>query len=205
MQDTCIEDMPDSERLIQGNLRAAEAYDADRRGFLKHGLIFTAALGFWTPALAEAAPPTAGRELALFNAHTGEKFRGEYWYNGKYSPDAFSEIKRLMRDYRTGEKFPIDPRLMDILFVLQHRMERDGAFKVFSGYRSPGTNAYLRKHTPGVARHSLHMQGQAVDLALPGASLTALRKQALALKAGGVGYYPSSSFIHVDTGRVRSW
>jgi uncharacterized protein YcbK (DUF882 family) len=94
---------------------------------------------------------------------------------------------------------------MDVLFVLQHRMDNGGPFEVFSGYRSPQTNAYLRRHTRGVARHSLHMQGQAVDLCLPGTRLSSLRQEAMRLRAGGVGYYPSSDFVHIDTGRVRTW
>lgn len=196
----------DTQRLVDVNASTAAEYDADRRGFIKRGLLFTAALGFWTPALSTPAFAAAkGREIRMANMHTGEKFSGEYWYDGKYSPDAFSEIKSLMRDFRTGERFPIDPRLMDVLFVLQHRMDNFKAFKVFSGYRSPGTNAMLRKSSSGVARRSLHMQGQAADIALPGSSLSSLRKAALKLHAGGVGYYPRSSFLHIDTGRVRSW
>src|SRR5690554_1033627 len=93
----------DTQKLIDANGLAAEAYASDRRGFIKHGLLFTAALGFWSPALAEAAPTIKGRELRLTNVHTGDKFHGEYWYDGKYSPEAFQEIKRVMRDFRTGE------------------------------------------------------------------------------------------------------
>lgn len=191
--------------LLEKNNRAADAYQADRRGFLKAGLFVSAALGFWTPALAEAAAPMTGREIRLVNAHTGDKFRGEYWQDGRYLPDAFYEIKSVMRDYRTGEKFPIDPRLMDILFVLQNRLENFTPFDVFSGYRSPTTNAMLRRASHGVARNSLHMTGQAVDLHQPGTSLSYLRKMAIALNSGGVGFYPSSGFVHIDTGRVRYW
>jgi uncharacterized protein YcbK (DUF882 family) len=191
--------------LIQKNNRAAEAYHADRRGFLKHGLLFTAALGFWMPPLARAEEVTGGREMAFTNAHTGESFSGEYWYNGRYLPDAFGEIKAIMRDYRTNEKYPIDPRLIDVLFVLQRRMNNFTPFELFSGYRSPTTNAWLRRHSSGVARGSLHMQGQAADINQPGTSLSYLKKSAIGLKAGGVGFYPSSDFVHVDTGSVRTW
>lgn len=193
------------EDLIIKNNQKAEEYQADRRGFLKSGLFVTAALGFWMPSLAEAAKPAVGREIRLKNVHTGEKFVGEYWYNGKYLPDAFGDIKSVMRDHRTGERFPIDPRLMDILYVLRTRMQAANAFDVFSGYRSGATNAKLRRLTKGVARNSLHMTGQAIDLSLPGASLSQVRKSAIALKSGGVGYYPSSDFVHIDTGRVRTW
>ena len=192
--------------LIRKNAEAAAAYSSDRRGFLKHGLLFSAALGFWTPALARAGEPVAtARAMCLTNVHTNETFKGEYWYDGQYLPDAFGEIKTVMRDYRTNERYPIDPRLMDILFVLQNRLQNSTPFKVFSGYRSPATNAMLRETTNGVARGSLHMQGQAIDIDLPGTHLISLRQAAIHLKSGGVGYYPSSDFVHVDTGRARSW
>jgi uncharacterized protein YcbK (DUF882 family) len=196
--------------LLKRNNEAGEAYQADRRGFLKHGLIFTAALGFWMPAVAEASIPSMGaprkgRSLQFTNVHTGEAFSGEYWYDGKYVPGAFSEIKTILRDFRTGDKFPIDPRLMDVLYVLQHRTGNMGKFNVFSGYRSPHTNGMLRETSGGVARGSLHMQGQAIDVNLPGTSLPSLRKTAINLKSGGVGYYPKSQFVHIDTGRARTW
>ena len=191
--------------LIEKNNVRAEEYNSDRRGFLKAGLFATATLGFWMPSLAEAAKPLAGREIKLQNIHTGEKFIGEYWYNGKYVPGAFNEIKMLMRDHRTNERFPIDPRLMDILYVLRNRIGTRSPFEVFSGYRSDATNAKLRRMSHGVARNSLHMTGQAIDLSLPGTKLSTVRKSAIALKSGGVGFYPSSDFIHIDTGRVRTW
>jgi uncharacterized protein YcbK (DUF882 family) len=196
----------DMEDLIQKNNAVAEAYHADRRGFLKHGLLLSAALGFWMPSLARAAGQVAGgREMSFANAHTGESFSGEYWYDGKYLPDAFSAIKSVMRDHRTNDKYPIDPRLIDVLFVLQRRMNNFTPFEIFSGYRSPATNAWLRGHTDGVARGSLHMQGQAADINQPGTRLSSLQKSAVGLKAGGVGFYPSSDFVHVDTGSVRIW
>jgi uncharacterized protein YcbK (DUF882 family) len=191
--------------LVEKNNLAVEEYQADRREFLKTGLFVSAALGFWMPSLAQAATPAIGRNVRLVNAHTGEKFVGEYWYDGKYLPDAFREIKFLMRDHRINEQFPIDPRLMDILFVLENRIGSSERFNVVSGYRSPRTNAMLRKTTEGVAKNSLHMSGQAVDLRLPGTRLSALRDKALGLKSGGVGFYPSSNFVHIDTGRVRAW
>lgn len=194
----------DPQDLMDRNALAAEAFDADRRGFVKHGLLFTAALGFWTPGLAQAAPATV-RTLRLTNIHTGESFKGEYWRNGRYIPAAFREIKTLMRDRRTDQKFPIDPRLMDVLYVLHKRTGNANPFQIYSGYRSPQSNAYLRRHSHGVARNSLHMQGQAADIGQEGTRIKALRAAALALHAGGVGYYPSSDFLHVDTGRVRAW
>lgn len=191
---------------LEKNNSAAELYQADRRSFLKAGIASAAVLGFWLPSLGHAAAPAAaGREINLLNQHTGEKFSGEYWYNGKYLPDAFGEIKNLMRDHRSNEKFPIDPRLMDILYVLNHRIGNKTPFNVISGYRCPTTNAMLRRTTEGVARNSLHMTGQAVDLRLPGTRLDTVRNMAQEMKSGGVGYYPDSDFVHIDTGRVRTW
>jgi uncharacterized protein YcbK (DUF882 family) len=157
------------------------------------------------PSVARATEVAGGREMCFTNVHTGEKFNGEYWYDGKYLPDAFSEIKTVMRDHRTNDKYPIDPRLIDVLFVLQRRMNNFTPFEIFSGYRSPATNAWLRRHSSGVARGSLHMQGQAVDINQPGTQLAYLQKSAIGLKAGGVGFYPASDFVHVDTGSVRIW
>lgn len=195
--------------LLEKNSKAADHFQSDRRGFLKGGLAAIAALGCWMPDLVQAstgpAPNQVGRVMKLTNTHTGESFRGEYWYNGRYLPDAFGEIKSVMRDHRTGDKFPIDPRLMDILYVLQHRIGNPHEFEVFSGYRSPKTNAHLRMMSHGVASRSLHMSGQAVDLYLPGTRLASLRQAAIKLNSGGVGYYPASNFVHVDTGRVRHW
>ena len=170
----------DPDDLLIKNSEAAEAYHSDRRGFLKAGLFTAAALGFWMPDLAEASTGPAlkqtGRELRLTNVHTGEKFKGEYWHNGRYLPDAFGEIKSVLRDHRTGDKFPIDPRLMDVLYVLRHRLDSKSIYEVFSGYRSPKTNARLRRGSHGVATRSLHMSGQAIDLNLPGTSLKKLRQ-----------------------------
>lgn len=178
----------------------------ERRSFLKTGLIVGAASQLWWPGqTAQAANFAAGRELRLTNMHTGEKFKGEYWQNGKYLSDAFHEIRSVMRDHRADKKFPIDPRLMDIMFVLQQRMENKRSYEVYSGYRSPQTNAKLRRMSFGVAKKSLHMLGQAVDMRLPGSSLKKMRQQAVRLNAGGVGYYPESRFVHLDTGRVRHW
>lgn len=186
----------------------------DRRGFLKSGLVAgaAAAAGLILPgsdafAAALAQPPGSkgGREISFVNVHTGERFSGEYWTTEKYLPDAFRAIKHVMRDHRTDEIFPIDPRLIDILFVLQHKLGSRRSFEILSGYRSPKTNAVLRRVSYGVAKKSLHMQGQAVDLRLPGISLAGLRRAAMSLQAGGVGFYPGSRFVHLDTGRVRHW
>jgi uncharacterized protein YcbK (DUF882 family) len=152
-----------------------------------------------------ALPRAAPRTLAFNNLHTGEELRTVYWADGGYVPDSLREIDHVLRDHRTGEVLEIDPALMDLLFALRRRLKSDAPFGVISGYRSPATNARLRQAGGGVAVRSLHTVGKAIDIRLPGRRLTALRDAALALRGGGVGYYPRSAFVHVDTGRVRSW
>jgi uncharacterized protein YcbK (DUF882 family) len=152
---------------------------------------------------AVAAP--AVRELALFHRHTGESWRAVYFADGRYRRGAVQEASRILRDWRTGQAVPIDPRLLDILYVLQHRLGGRGPVEVLCGYRSPQTNAMLRRQSRGVARNSLHMRGMAVDLHFPAERLPAAHRLACTLGAGGVGYYPGSGFIHVDTGPVRHW
>lgn len=196
------------EDLFSKNKIAHEEYLSDRRGFLKHGLVFTAALGFWMPKSVCAGVLSdfeSARIISFNNAHTGESFSGEYWRNGRYISSAFEEIRNIMRDFRTGDECPIDPRLIDVLFVMKEKARNKAAFSLFSGYRSPQTNKRLRQMSEGVARGSLHMQGQAADVNLPGTNLNKLERTALALRMGGVGYYPKSGFVHIDTGKVRTW
>ena len=147
------------------------------------------------------------RELSLNNIHTGEKLKVEYWSGGKYLPDALGEVNRLLRDFRTGQIHVIDPQLLDLLVKLRIRLETVQPINIISGFRSPATNALLRaehEHS-GVASKSLHMQGMAIDIRVPGRELAHLHAAALAERSGGVGYYPQSDFVHVDVGRVRSW
>jgi uncharacterized protein YcbK (DUF882 family) len=171
-----------------------------RRQLLGAAAAFAA--GFARPASASAAP----RILSLENLHTGEKLRAEYWTAGAYLPDAPKAIVRILRDFRTGEIHPINPRLLDLLSHLHGQMETTSPFQVISGYRSPATNAGLRQggHS-GVASKSLHMEGIAIDVRIPGKPLAGLHRAALSLHSGGVGYYPASNFVHVDIGRVRRW
>lgn len=124
---------------------------------------------------------------------------------GRYLPTALSAVSHLLRDFRTGDEHPIDPRLLDLLHALHVSIGSQRPFEIISGYRSPGTNAMLRTHGGGVASGSLHMQGRAIDLRVGDVPLASLRDAALALRRGGVGYYPTSNFVHVDTGRVRRW
>jgi uncharacterized protein YcbK (DUF882 family) len=153
-------------------------------------------------ARAAAATP---RTLSLLNLHTGERLKATYFEGGDYVPDALEAMNNLLRDYRTGDVHPIAPGLLDLVTTLQQRLETDATVHVISGYRSPRTNAALHERSNGVATHSLHMVGEAMDIRIPGVELADLRNAALGLQRGGVGYYPASDFVHVDVGRVRRW
>ena len=145
------------------------------------------------------------RSLSFREIHTGELLSTVYWVDGRYVPEALAAIDHILRDYRTGEIKPIDKGLMDFLHAIRLELCTDEPFHVISGYRSPSTNAMLRQRNPGVAKNSLHMTGKAIDIRVPGCCLSRLRRVAMGLKGGGVGYYRRSNFVHVDVGRVRSW
>jgi uncharacterized protein YcbK (DUF882 family) len=174
-----------------------------RRRFLQIGLGATASLAM-PNAFANAVKPR-DRTLSLLNLHTGEELKATYWAEGQYQPEELKAINHVLRDHRTGDSHAIDEHLIEMLNLLQHKMHSKQPFHVISGYRSPKTNAMLRQNSDGVAKKSLHMQGMAIDIRLPGRHLSDLRKTALGMKVGGVGYYPGSDFVHVDTGRVRQW
>jgi uncharacterized protein YcbK (DUF882 family) len=150
---------------------------------------------------AAAAP----KRIALVNLHTEERLDIEYLRNGAYVPEALSAIEVLLRDFRTGDRHAIDPDLMDYLVQVAHAVGVDPAFGVISGYRSPLTNARLHEQSAGVARHSLHMEGRAIDVRIIGVDCAELAARALDLKRGGVGYYRASNFVHLDTGAFRTW
>ena len=144
--------------------------------------------------------------LRFLQIHTGEKLDVVYRNGDSYVPDALGQLDHFLRDYRNGEVHHYDPRLFDLLYQLLDAAGRPDAWiNVVCGYRNPQTNAYLRSHGHGVAKHSLHMQAMAIDIRLPGTNTAKLRDLALALREGGVGYYAGSDFIHVDVGRVRRW
>ena len=148
---------------------------------------------------------TPERELAFLNLHTGEKCQAVYWDEAGYQTDGLAQINRILRDFRTGQQVAMDPNLLDLLYRLQAKLDSRKPIHIISGYRSPKTNAGLRAKSNGVAKKSLHMQGRAIDLRIPGVRLSHLRDAALVLRGGGVGYYPKSDFVHLDTGAVRSW
>ena len=148
---------------------------------------------------------TDPRRLAFRNLHTEEMLDAVYWEDGKYVPDALDAVNRLLRDFRTGEVHPIEPRLLDILVDLQKGVQSKTPIQVISGYRSSATNAMLNEQSAEVAKRSLHMDGKAIDLYLDDVDLQHLHEAALDLSRGGVGYYPQSKFIHIDVGPVRRW
>ena len=145
------------------------------------------------------------RVLSFSHLHTGERLELEYFSAGAYLPDALGALNHLLRDFRTGDVGAIDPALLDLLHTLRERTGTRQPFQIISGYRSPATNQMLHERSSGVATKSLHMSGQAIDIRLADVPLARLRDTALALRSGGVGFYPGSDFVHVDTGRVRAW
>jgi uncharacterized protein YcbK (DUF882 family) len=145
------------------------------------------------------------RELSFIHTHTGEQLTALYYDAGAYCPAVLTRVNELLRDFRTETVFPIDPQALDRLYALQAVTGRREPFEIISGYRSPLTNAALRLHSHGVAEHSLHMQGRAIDARLQGYPTNQLAALARAQMRGGTGFYRVSDFIHVDTGAVRIW
>ena len=179
----------------------------NRRDILKLGVagVVGSLMPLFPSKNAYAISNFASWKVSFRNAHTGESFSGVYRVGDKYLPEAFDRMNYVLRDFRTNEVFPMDPRVIDIVKVLQERTKADGPIEVLSGYRSPKTNSMLRNASSGVAKNSFHMYGQAMDIRMPGYNTRRLRDAARKLKSGGVGYYPKSDFVHVDTGKVRSW
>ncbi len=175
-----------------------------RRGFL--GTLVGVSGGLVMPQAFASTVPAADRALTFYNTHTGESLTSTYWSEGQYHLESLKEIGWLLRDHRADEAHAMDPKLLDLLHSLQARIgKQDAPFHIISGYRSPQTNAKLRSKSSGVAKKSYHMQGKAIDIRVPGHDIARLRRAAVSLKAGGVGYYPKSNFIHLDTGRPRAW
>lgn len=194
----------------------------DRRQFLRKALKLTAggvALPFAGAAKAaypqrSAQSPVHGlvvgeqRVLSFNHTHTRERIDLTYAVNDQYVPDALRTLNRFLRDHYSGTVGEMDPQLFDLLHQVRHVLGAKSlpAFEVISGYRCPETNSHLRNSRGGgVAKRSLHMEGKAIDVRLPGVPLAELRDAAISLDAGGVGYYPSEQFVHIDTGRVRRW
>ena len=176
-----------------------------RRNFLTSLVVCLPAIALSGRGAGAVGVPVVERKLHLINTHTGEELDARYFADDHYDPQQLGALDWLLRDYRTSEVLPIDARLFDLLYELALAAGVEPRYEVISGYRSPATNAMLVATTDGVSSHSLHMEGRALDVRLVGLPAVALRDLALARQAGGVGYYPLSDFVHLDTGRVRTW
>jgi len=177
-----------------------------RRSFL--GFALSSALMCLSPSRAWSALgdiPLPVRSLSLYNPNTKESINTVYWEEGNYVSQALVEINHIMRDRLTGQTKPIDANLLDLLFAISTTLEIERPLHIISGYRSPKTNALLRKRGKPAAKNSYHLQGKAVDIRVPGYRLSALRQVSTQLRGGGVGYYPRSRFLHVDVGPIRYW
>jgi uncharacterized protein YcbK (DUF882 family) len=174
----------------------------DRRGFLRGLGVATVGLGAGRAAFAADGKP---RTISLIHTHTGEQLSTVYYDGGAYLAPALQRVNQLLRDFRTDTLYPIDAGVLDRLHLLQAAAGSNEPFQVICGYRSPATNQALRRASSGVAEHSLHMEGRAVDVRLPGIDTARLALLAREQQGGGVGYYRVSDFVHVDTGRVRIW
>ena len=158
-----------------------------------------------SPLSALCAQSISKRSLSFVHTHTGEKLSIDYWCDGAFQTQCLAPLNHFLRDFRTGEIANMDAGLLDILYNLQVLTDRDAMYEVISGYRSPQTNAMLRKSSSEVAQKSLHMEGKAIDIRVTGFSTRKLQQLALSNQAGGVGFYAKSDFVHLDTGRIRSW
>ncbi len=175
---------------------------SSRRDFLRTAAGLSLLGAFPFPAFANSG----SRELEFLHTHTGERLRLEYHDGHRYLDDALAEANHFLRDFRTGDLHSMDPRLFDYLWQVQRQTGKEKiVWQVISGYRSPRTNTMLRKRSKGVAKRSLHMQGRAIDVRIEGLDTRQLYRTALALRCGGVGCYTKSRFVHLDTGRFRTW
>lgn len=192
------------ERMLE--IQGGDDVVLSRRRFIGH-LACGSLLALGVPVMAHAAKASfpLHKTLAFQNINTGDKLKLTYFEKGRYIKSALREIDFLLRDYRTGDVHRIDTHLLDQLHDLKTLLGAKRPFDIISGYRSPSTNANLRSHSSGVANKSLHMQGRAIDIRLEGHDIRHLRNAAIALRRGGVGFYPQSGFVHLDTGKFRTW
>ncbi len=178
-----------------------------RRSVLKGGLTLSMSalisVSAFKPAF--AIPGDGAYSISFRNDRSGESFSGVYRIGNRYLPEAFERINYVMRDVREDEVFPMDPRAIDIITLVHRQLGADRPYDILSGYRSPHTNAALRANSEGVAKRSLHMSGQAIDVRLSDINAKHIREAAVNLSAGGVGYYPKSGFVHLDSGAFRTW
>lgn len=179
-----------------------------RRAFLKSTLYFAATLLCAKSALAKVwdGASQAEGKLSLLNVNTRERLSVTYRNEaGEYDPEALNALNWALRCHKTNETTTMDLRVIEYLNRLDHALGGGNEIQIISGYRSPSYNGKLRSVSKGVAKNSLHMKGKAIDLCIAGVGLDTIRRAALSFSAGGVGYYPQSGFVHIDSGSVRSW
>ena len=184
-------------RMIQ----SASTDGLSRRQILQTGTLLIATGLFPSPGWSHHTK----RSLDLHNALTGESIELEYWVQGEFVPDALKALNHFLRDPHNGKVTEIDPKLFNLIHDITSKLGAKGTINVISGYRSPATNDRLRRRNSAAAKGSFHVKGKAVDIRVPGHSAKSVRQVALNLKQGGVGYYPRSRYVHIDTGPVRSW
>jgi uncharacterized protein YcbK (DUF882 family) len=182
----------------------ATAVKSARRRFLATGAAFLASPLLAVPRRAHANPASP-RTLSFRHTHTGEVLSVAYAAGDAYLTDALARVNWFLRDFRNDESKAIDPQLLDQLHRLSVVTGTRAPYEVISGYRSPSTNASLQRRGGGVATHSLHLEGRAIDIRLADVPLADLRDAAVSLRSGGVGFYAQSQFVHLDTGRLRRW
>lgn len=187
------------------DIETTPAIIPSKRRFLKQMLC--APLLAAAPGVVKAAAYGAysHKSLDFVQPQTGERLAVTYFEHGRYLPGALREIDSLLRDFHTGDIHPMDPSLLDLLYDIKQLLGLRQPIEVVSGYRSPYTNAYLRNQSHGVAKHSLHIEGRAIDIRVDGVPTALLKRVAVAMQRGGVGYYPRTDFVHLDTGEVRAW
>lgn len=178
-------------------------YLLTRRSLVKAGFAILACST--VPSFARAYAAKETRTLHFHNIHTGETLKTVYWEQGVYVTEALKDIAYILRDHYDNDMKTIDPHLLDVIAYLHTVLGSTKPFEVISGYRSPRTNAMLYRESRGVNPQSLHMSGKAIDIRLRDERLKAIRDKAVAMRQGGVGYYPHSDFVHVDTGPVKHW
>ncbi|SFG23478.1 DUF882 domain-containing protein [Neptunomonas qingdaonensis] len=181
------------------------SHHLSRRSFLRHIGLFTAGLAVSSTARANIQTPSFDKTLMFQNLHTGEALKTTFYSGGDYVSESLDNINYLLRDHRNNQIGQMDPQLLTLLHDLKNVLDTTNPFHVISGYRSPETNAMLSQRSNKVAKKSLHMQGKAIDIRLPGVDIKHLHQAALELQGGGVGLYTRSDFVHLDVGRVRQW
>ena len=182
-------------------IRSTYTGGLSRRQILRTGTLLIATGLFPSPGWSHDTK----RSLDLYNALTGETIEVAYWVKGEYVPEALKALNHFLRDPHNGKVTEIDPGLFDFIYDIASKLDVKDTINVISGYRSPATNDRLRRRNSAAAKGSFHVKGKAVDVRIPGHSTKSVRQVALDLKQGGVGYYPRSGYVHIDTGPVRSW